>query len=178
MTSVVATCKDILTGIKFLMKQGIADPKRQFVYGVSYDGYMTSWLIGQTHQFCASVAQNAVTDLNVMWHLSDLQSWMEYDMSGFPWEVPKRMRKHSPLTYTHRVKTPMLILHAMNDRRCPVAMGKMFYRALKETRVETQMVLYPNEGHPIHQLPHREDVLLRVLNWFKKHDNTALSRQE
>jgi dipeptidyl aminopeptidase/acylaminoacyl peptidase len=162
--------KDILTGIDFLVKQGIGDPKRQFVYGVSYGGYMTSWLVGQTHQFRAAVAQNAVTDLNVMWHLSDLQSWTEHDMSGFPWEVPERMRKHSPLTHAHQVQTPTLILHATNDRRCPVAMGKMFYRALKEAGVETQMVLYPNEGHPIKQLPHREDVLLRVLGWFEKHD--------
>ncbi|MFH1301716.1 MAG: S9 family peptidase [Planctomycetota bacterium] len=162
--------QDILTGIDDLVKQGIADPKRQFVYGVSYGGYMTSWLVGQTHQFRAAVAQNAVTDLNVMWHLSDLQSWTEYDMSGYPWEVPERMRKHSPLTYAHQVKTPTLILHATNDRRCPVAMGKMFYRALKESGVDTQMVLYPDEGHPIRQLPHREDVLLRILDWFEKHD--------
>ncbi len=162
--------KDILTGIDFLVKQGIADPKRQFVYGVSYGGYMTSWLVGQTQQFRAAVAQNAVTDLNAMWHLSDLQSWTEHDMSGLPWEVPERMRKHSPLTYAHKVKTPTLILHSTNDRRCPVAMGKMFYRALKEAGVETQMVLYPDEGHPIKQLPHREDVLLRVLDWFEKHD--------
>ena len=162
--------QDILTGIAFLVEQGIADRERQFVYGVSYGGYMTSWLVGQTHQFRAAVAQNAVTDLNVMWHLSDLQSWTEHEMGGFPWEVPERMRRHSPLTYAHQVRTPTLILHAMNDRRCPVAMGRMFYRALKEAGVETQLVLYPDEGHPIRQLPHREDVLTRVLEWFEKHD--------
>ena len=162
--------KDILTGIDFLVQQGIADHERQFVYGVSYGGYMTSWLVGQTRQFCAAVAQNAVTDLNVMWHLSDLQSWTEYDMDGMPWDVHERMRKHSPLTYAQHVRTPTLILHATNDRRCPVAMGRMFHRALKENGVETQMVLYPDEGHPIKQLPHREDVLSRVLAWFEKHD--------
>ena len=32
------------------------------------------------------------------------------------------------------------------------------------------MVLYPDEGHPIKQLPHRENVLRRVLDWFTKHD--------
>ncbi|MFO1485260.1 MAG: S9 family peptidase [Verrucomicrobiaceae bacterium] len=162
--------KDILTGIDFLVKAGIADRDRQFVYGVSYGGYMTSWLVGQTTQFRAAAAQNAVTDLHVMWHLSDLQSWTEHDMSGMPWEVHERMRKHSPLTYANKVRTPTLILHATNDRRCPVAMGKMFHRALKENGVDTQLVLYPDEGHPIKQLPHREDVLTRVLDWFEKHD--------
>ena len=49
-------------------------------------------------------------------------------------------------------------------------MGKMFYRVLRERNVETEMVIYPNEGHGIKQLPHREDVLRRTLAWFAKHD--------
>jgi len=162
--------RDILTGIDYLVQQGIADRDRQFVYGVSYGGYMTSWLVGHTSQFRAAVAQNAVTDLNVMWHLSDLQSWTEWDMSGLPWEIPGRMREHSPLAYAPQVRTPTLILHSLNDRRCPVAMGRMFYRALKKAGVETEMVIYPDEGHPIKQLPHREDVLRRTLEWFERHD--------
>jgi dipeptidyl aminopeptidase/acylaminoacyl peptidase len=162
--------RDILTGIEHLIGKGIADRDRQFVYGVSYGGFMTSWLVGHTTQFRAAVAQNAVTDLNVMWHLSDLQSWTEWDMGGLPWEVVERMREHSPLTYAAKVRTPTLILHSLNDRRCPVAMGKMFYRALKKTGVETEMVIYPDEGHGIRQLPHREDVLRRTLDWFEKHD--------
>ncbi len=173
--------KDILTGIEFLVREGIADRDRQFVYGVSYGGYMTSWLVGQSQQFRAAAAQNAVTDLNAMWHLSDLQSWTEYEFGGKPWEVPEKMRKHSPLTYAHQVRTPTLILHSVNDRRCPVAMGRMFHRALAENGVETQLALYPDEGHGIKQLPHREDVLRRVWQWFERHDkpsNAASSNSE
>ena len=162
--------RDILTGIDHLMSKGLIDRTRQFVYGTSYGGFMTTWLVGHTDQFRAAVAQNSVTDLNVMWHLSDLQSWTEWDMGGLPWEVPGRMRDGSPLTHASKVRTPTLILHSLNDRRCPVAMGKMFHRALREAGVETEMVLYPNEGHAIRQLPHREDVLRRTLEWFKRHD--------
>ena len=32
------------------------------------------------------------------------------------------------------------------------------------------LVLYADEGHGIKQLPHREDVLRRVLEWFDRHD--------
>jgi dipeptidyl aminopeptidase/acylaminoacyl peptidase len=48
----------------------------------------------------------------------------------------------------------------------------MFYRALKRHGVETQMVIYPDEGHPIRQLPHQEDVLRRVLDWFQRYGET------
>ncbi|MDB5385631.1 MAG: hypothetical protein JWM11_1277 [Planctomycetaceae bacterium] len=164
---------DILTGIDELVKKGDVDSKRQFVYGSSYGGYTTTWLIGQTHQFRAAVPQNAVTDLHTMWGLTDIQSWTEWEFGGLPWEVPELMRQRSPLTFASRVRTPTLILHAANDRRCPLPMGVMYYRALKKSGVETEMVIYPDEGHPIKQLPHMEDVLRRVLDWFARHDVPA-----
>lgn len=162
--------KDMLTGIDHLVKEGIVDPNRQFVYGVSYGGYSTCSLIGQTHQFRAAVPQNAVTDLGLMWGLSDIHSWTQWEAGGRPWEVPLAIRESSPLAMAHKVKTPTLILHAANDRRCPLPMGKMYYQVLKANGVETEMVIYPGEGHPIKQLPHMEDVLTRVLEWFGKHD--------
>lgn len=162
--------QDILSGIQHLIAIGLVDAKRQFAYGTSYGGYTTCSLIGQTNQFRAAVPQNAVTDLNVMWGLTDIQSWTEWEFGGLPWEVPQLMRNHSPLTFASRVRTPTLILHAANDRRCPLPMGRMFYRALKSAGLETQMFIYPDEGHPIKQLPHQEDVLHRVLDWFAKHD--------
>lgn len=165
--------RDILTGIEHLIAEGLVDADRQFVYGVSYGGFMTSWLIGHTNQFKAAVPQNAVTDMNAMWGLSDLQSWTEWEFGGRPWEVPQAMREHSPMTYAASVTTPTLILHSANDRRCPLPMGKMFYRALKSAGVETQMVIYADEGHPIQQPRHQQDVLVRVLNWFAQHDPGA-----
>jgi dipeptidyl aminopeptidase/acylaminoacyl peptidase len=162
--------RDILTGIDHLVKEKLADPKRQFVYGTSYGGFMTTWLVGRTNQFKAAVAQNAVTDLNAMWGLSDIQSWTEWEFGGKPWDVPAAMRKHSPLTYAADVKTPTLILHARDDRRVPLPMGRMFYQALKSRGVPTQMVIYPDEGHGIKQPRHQEDVLKRTLAWFAKYD--------
>jgi dipeptidyl aminopeptidase/acylaminoacyl peptidase len=162
--------RDILTGINHLVKEGKVDPKRQFVYGTSYGGFMASWLVGHTHQFRAAVAQNAVTDMNMMYALSDLQSWTTWELGGKPWEQPERYRKHSPLTYADKVKTPTLILHARDDRRCPLPMGKAFHQALLANGVPTEMVIYPDEGHAIRQPRHREDVYRRVLAWFEKHD--------
>jgi dipeptidyl aminopeptidase/acylaminoacyl peptidase len=162
--------RDLLTGIDALVKQKLVDRDRQFVYGISYGGFMTCWLVGHTNQFRAAVAQNAVTDLNVMWGQSDLPSWTEWEFGGRPWEVPAAMRRHSPLTYVARVRTPTLVLHAREDRRCPLVMGRMFHEALRVRGVLTEMVVYPGEGHGIRQPRHREDVLRRTLAWFARHE--------
>ncbi len=165
--------RDILTGIDQLVREKLVDPQRQFVYGVSYGGFMTCWLVGHTRQFRAAVAQNAVTDLNAMWGLSDIQSWTEWEFGGRPWEVPAAMRERSPITYAANIRTPSLILHSRDDRRCPLPMGRMFYQSLLSRGVETQMAIYPGEGHGIQQPRHREDVLRRTLAWFAKHDDQA-----
>jgi dipeptidyl aminopeptidase/acylaminoacyl peptidase len=162
--------RDILNGIDHLVKRKVIDRDRQYVYGTSYGGFMTCWLVGHTNQFKAAVAQNPVTDLNAMWGLTDIPSWTEWEFGGRPWEVPAAMRKHSPLTYAVNVRTPTLILHARDDRRCPLPMGRMFHQALRANKVETEMVIYPGEGHGIRQPKHRVDVLRRTLDWFDKHN--------
>jgi dipeptidyl aminopeptidase/acylaminoacyl peptidase len=162
--------RDILAGVQTLVAQGLADEKRQFVYGVSYGGFMTCWLTGHTKQFAAAVAQNAVTDMNVMWGTSDIQSWTQWELAGFPWEIADAMRSHSPIAYVDRVSTPTLILHSREDRRCPLPMGRMHHQSLVSRGVPTQMVIYPDEGHAIRQPRHQADVLRRVLAWFAEHD--------
>lgn len=46
--------RDILIGIDHLVSEKVIDRQRQFVYGTSYGGYMTCWLVGHTHQFRAA----------------------------------------------------------------------------------------------------------------------------
>jgi dipeptidyl aminopeptidase/acylaminoacyl peptidase len=117
-----------------------------------------------------------------MWSLSDLQSWTEWEFGGKPWETIERdgkkidvgalMRDRSPTTHAHKVKTPTLILHSDHDRRCPAAMGRMFYRALQEAGCKSELVIYDDEGHGMWQLRHQADALERTLAWFEEHDPT------
>ena len=161
--------RDILSGVDHLVEEGVANPDQLFVYGVSYGGFMTSWLVGQTDRFRAAVAENPVTDMTMMWSLSDLQSWTEWEFGGKPWEVPDAMDKHSPLTYAGRVKTPTLLLQSRDDRRCPQPMARAFHQALRGAGVETGLVIFPNEAHGISQPRHRADKLQRILDWFENH---------
>ena len=42
-------------------------------------------------------------------------------------------------------------------------------RGLKDVGVETEMVVYPREGHSIQEYAHQLDVQKRVMAWFDKH---------
>ncbi|MFM9118621.1 MAG: prolyl oligopeptidase family serine peptidase, partial [Planctomycetota bacterium] len=133
--------EDIRSGIAALVERQIVAADRQFLYGISYGGFLTCWSVSQTAQFRAAVAQNAVTDLQAMWALSDIPSWVEWEFEGQPWSVAEQLRQHSPLTFVDQVKTPTLILHSREDRRCPLAMGQMFHQAMVQRQVPTSMVV-------------------------------------
>ena len=165
-----ADMRDILTGIDHLAETGVIDRGRQFIFGASYGGFLAGFLISHSQQFRGAVMQGPPTDWGVMWHLSDVQSFAEWELGSVPWEAPDRMRERSSLSYVAGVHTPTLILVGANDRRCPPPMSRMYYAALRKLGVETEMVVYPDEGHQFKQLRHREDMLLRVLDWFERHD--------
>lgn len=165
--------RDILTGIDHLIAGGLVDPGRQFVFGSSYGGYMTTWLVGQTPRFRAAAALNAVTDLTMMWGLSDLPSWVEWEFGGRPWEVPHILRERSPLTYASRVTTPTLVINTTSDRRCPLAMGQAYYRALQKAGATTEMLIYSDEPHDLQQPIHQADMMRRIVAWFERHERGA-----
>ena len=55
--------KDIMSGVDRVIEMGVADPSRLGVMGWSYGGFMTSWVITQTHRFKAASVGAAVTNL-------------------------------------------------------------------------------------------------------------------
>jgi dipeptidyl aminopeptidase/acylaminoacyl peptidase len=178
-----ADMQDILTGIDMLIARGTVAKDRLFVYGTSYGGYSACRLIGMTDRFRAAVAVNPVTDLHAMWSLGDLQSWTEWEFGGKPWETVEHegrkidvgalMRERSPTTHVHKVKTPTLILHSDHDRRCPVALGRMFHRGLKEAGCKTEIVEFKDERHVMWQVHNQSQALGRTINWFLAHDVNA-----
>jgi dipeptidyl aminopeptidase/acylaminoacyl peptidase len=67
------------------------------------------------------------------------------------------------------VKTPTLVVVGERDGECPAPQSFEFWRALKTLGVETQLVIYPDEGHRFMQTAHKVDLARRVVDWFEKH---------
>jgi dipeptidyl aminopeptidase/acylaminoacyl peptidase len=77
--------------------------------------------------------------------------------------------KKSPIYFVKNARTPTLIIHGKDDPCVPVTQGHEFFRALKELGVETELVIYPREGHGWVERKHKVDAWVRHLEWFKNH---------
>lgn len=162
--------KDVMAGADWLVKTGLADPARIGIGGWSYGGYMAAWAVTQTTLFKASVSGAPMTDLAFEYgaeapgvNIGD--TWA----LGNPYENLPLFTARSPVTFVKRVKTPTLLLCGENDATDPVGQCYQFHRGLKRYGVETELVVYPREGHGPREEKHRLDVLNRMLGWFEKY---------
>ncbi|TPW21796.1 MAG: hypothetical protein FD126_320 [Elusimicrobia bacterium] len=77
--------------------------------------------------------------------------------------------KLSPTTYIERLKAPLLLVQGASDPRVPVGEAVQFYEALKARGVDSELLVFADEGHGAQK---RENQVLQsgaVLRFFKKH---------
>ena len=55
------------------------------------------------------------------------------------------------------------------DGECPAPQSFEFWHALRTLGVETQLVVFPGEGHVIWQTEHEREVARRTMEWFDRH---------
>jgi len=55
------------------------------------------------------------------------------------------------------------------DVSCPPGQSHQFFRALKEMGVETELVLFPREGHGLTEKAHVLYFTERLLDWIRTH---------
>jgi len=162
--------KDVMAGADWLVKQGVADPKRLGIGGWSYGGYMAAWAVTQTTRFKASVSGAPMTDLVMEYGTenADINAGDTWAL-GTPYENLPLFLERSPVTHIKKVKTPTLLLCGENDATDPVGQCYEFHRGLRRYGVETEFVVYPREGHGVREEKHQVDVLNRIVGWFEKY---------
>ncbi|HVC33428.1 MAG TPA: S9 family peptidase [Chloroflexota bacterium] len=158
--------EDILAGIDHLVASGRVDPSRLGIGGWSYGGFMTTWAVTQTARFRAAIVGAGICDWRSFHGTSHLSAWDALHYAADPYERGGTFERFSPLTHVQQVHTPTLILHGENDHDVPVTQSQQLFRALKELGVETQLVVYPREGHGVSEKSHVLDLNRRIVAWF------------
>lgn len=126
------------------------DEKNMGVYGGSYGGFMTNWIISHTNRFKAANSQRSISNWTSFYGTSDIGYYFAKDQTGAdPWDNLEKMWNQSPIKYAKNVKTPTMFIHSDEDYRCPLEQGLQMYTRIKENGVDTKMYIFHGENHEL-----------------------------
>jgi dipeptidyl aminopeptidase/acylaminoacyl peptidase len=164
-----ADTHDYLSGLDHLVRKGVADPTRLGVTGISYGGFMASWLITQDSRFAAAVPVAPVTNQVTARLIGNIPQYVDLSLADAYTNPLGKYFKRSPIMYAQNVKTPALNICGALDRCTPPEEAVQFHNALLENGVISVLVTYPEEGHGVRSFPAAIDFAARVVAWFQEH---------
>jgi dipeptidyl aminopeptidase/acylaminoacyl peptidase len=145
---------DLTWGAKYLIAQGIADPKRVGIMGGSYGGYATLAGVTFTPDLYAA-AVSIVGPSNLITLLESIPPYWEsirklfYERMGDPStpEGKAQLERQSPLNSAAKIKTPLLVVQGANDPRVNKRESDQIVIALRDRGFPVEYLVAPDEGH-------------------------------
>ena len=145
---------DVTWGAKYLVAEGISDPKRIGIFGGSYGGYATLAGVAFTPDVYAAAVDlfgpsNLITLLDSIPPYWEAGRQMFYQRMGNPTtpEGKALLVERSPLTSASKIKTPLMIAQGANDPRVNHAESEQIVVALRDRGFPVEYLLIPDEGH-------------------------------
>ncbi|AEH50653.1 alpha/beta hydrolase family protein [Pseudothermotoga thermarum] len=117
------------------------------ITGISYGGFMTNWAITQTDLFKAAVSENGISYWFTSYAFSDIGFWFDKSLIGEQPLENRNYRELSPIFFAKNVTTPILLIHSLEDYRCPLDQSLMFYTVLKDLGKEAYIAIFKKGAH-------------------------------
>jgi dipeptidyl aminopeptidase/acylaminoacyl peptidase len=153
---------DISDGVAWLVKQGIADPKRVAIYGGSYGGYATLMGITKNPELYACAidyvgVSNLFTFMNTIPPYWEPFKKMMYEMVGDPENARDKvmLTANSPVFHADKIKCPLFIAQGAKDPRVNKDESDQMVAALKQRGIQVEYLVKDNEGHGFHNEENR-----------------------
>ncbi len=165
---------DITDGVKWLIGQGIADPKRVAIYGGSYGGYAVLAGLAFTPDLYACGidyvgVSNLFTFMNTIPPYWRPMLEMMYEQVGNPETDREQLAATSPALHADKIKAPLFIAQGANDPRVNKAESDQMVEALRRRGVEVEYMVKDNEGHGFHNQENRFDFYRAMERFLAKH---------
>ena len=142
---------DLIDGVDWAVKKGIADPDRVGIMGGSYGGYaVLAGLAFTPETFACGVDMYGPSNLIT---LLDSEQEIEEEATsiGDPRteEGQKLLAERSPLNYVDRIQRPLLVEQGANDPIVKRNESDQIVQVMQEKNLSVTYVLFPDEGHYI-----------------------------
>jgi dipeptidyl aminopeptidase/acylaminoacyl peptidase len=156
-----AAINDVSASARYLVSQGIADPKRLAIVGWSYGGYAALQSAAvEPSLYKAAVAVAPVTDLSLLRKEAEgfTHSELVKEMVG----SGAQLTEGSPLRNAAAIKAPVLLVHGDMDANVGIAHSERMVAALKKAGGKAELMRFADLDHQLEDSDARVQMLTRM----------------
>jgi len=170
---------DLSDGLRYLVSQGIADPKRACIVGASYGGYAAlAGVALQSDVYRCAVSVAGISDPAsfMRWvkrkeaygNQVGLRYWERFLGASDPGD--KRLDEISPLRHADQISVPLLLIHGRDDTTVPYDQGEDIAKALKHAGRPAEFVTLDKEDHYLSRSATRLQMLQSSVAFLRKYN--------
>jgi dipeptidyl-peptidase-4 len=156
--------RDHIEAAKYLGSLSYVDPSRIGIWGRSGGGYLTCFALTEgSDYFKVGVAHATVT--NYLFYSS---SWAERYM-GLPQENKAAYDKEAVVTYAHKLKGHLLLVHGMADDNVQLQNTVEVAEAFQALNKQFDLMYYHGRDHPIRGGNTQLHLFTQMTEYFLRH---------
>lgn len=167
---------DITWGVKYLIDEGVVDPERVGIFGISYGGYATLAGLAFTPELY-SCGVSFVGPSNLVTLLNSIPPYWEagrktfHERMGDPTteEGLEQIKRQSPLFSADRISSPLMVIQGFNDPRVKNAESDQIVVALRDRNFPVEYLNAPDEGHGFARPVNRMAAIVAMEKFLAKH---------
>ena len=149
---------DVNDAGRWLVAQGIADPKKLAIVGWSYGGYAAlQSAVVDPGLYKAVVAIAPVTDLNLL--KEESRYWSDYSLTKQFIGSGPHIRDGSPAQNAGKISVPVLLFHGDLDRNVGIGESRLMADRLRSAGKKVELVTYEKRDHYLDDSQVRIDML-------------------
>ena len=158
---------DVTDGTKWLIDQGIADPRRICIVGGSYGGYAALMgVVKEPELYACAISLNGV--MNIPSHMASANNYIGGAL-GTSHINQEGRREVSPEFHAKSILAPVLLIAAKDDRNVDYKQSRGMARALKRAKKKYKYVEMKSGDHDLTTEKSRERFLSEMEAFLAEH---------
>lgn len=165
---------DVISGVEYLIAEGITEKGKIGIQGHSFGGYETSFLLTKSDVFSCAIVGSGVSNFTANYPVmrtNGISTMFKYEadqyrMGSSLYDNLDGYIKNSPIFSAKNITTPVLIFHNDNDRAVPYQEGQSLFFALRRLGKNALLVNYKKEGHTLDDAANKKDWTNKMQQYF------------